>query len=301
MKLRNFFKALALVAALIGYLHPAPARAQFEACLPAFCSSQPITNCTEASAFISRANALTALNPTHITAYTNLICGLVATGVWPKIDALYVYATQTSTIALLNLKSATYNSTLVGAPVFTVDQGFTGVAASAADYINTNFNPSVGTPVFATDSAHIAHWLLSGGSSSNPAFGAHGAGGNFATYMLPLLVADSYFRVNVNPAIGQSVHNPTADATGFWVATRPSAGILKGYRQGAPYYSAGVGQPSVAIVNENFYSAGLNANGVPNGSEYPIAAASVGSDLDDTDNSNYYFYMRGYMTAMGIP
>ncbi len=66
-------------------------------------------DCTIAAApFLARTSGL---DGTHTTAYTNLICGLIADGVWQKLDMLHIYATQNSTTALLNLVQNAYNGT----------------------------------------------------------------------------------------------------------------------------------------------------------------------------------------------
>src|SRR6185295_16016176 len=77
----------------------------------------------EVSQWLARA---TGLDAAHIAADTALIDGLVADGVWSKLDALYFFATQNSATAQLNLISSSYPATANGLPTFTVDRGFTG-------------------------------------------------------------------------------------------------------------------------------------------------------------------------------
>jgi hypothetical protein len=124
--------------------------------------------CPQAPAFLARANAITALDGTHTIAYTNLICGLVADGVWPKFDVLMVFATQSSGVSLLNLTNATYSATSTA--TFTTDRGWfdSGVFRS----ILTNFNPiaAVG-PQFTQNSAHISFWNLLNATSTVEALG----------------------------------------------------------------------------------------------------------------------------------
>ena len=52
-----------------------------------------------------------------------LIDGLVADGVWSKLDCLYVLAQQNATDALLNLIGTSYSLTNVGAARFTAYHG----------------------------------------------------------------------------------------------------------------------------------------------------------------------------------
>src|SRR6266404_3514163 len=73
-------------------------------------------SCAQSTAFLARTSGL---DTTHTNAYNSLICGLVTNGVFSKFDFLYIYATQNSTTALLNLISTSFNSTVHGAPTFT--------------------------------------------------------------------------------------------------------------------------------------------------------------------------------------
>lgn len=80
-----------------------------------------------------------------------LIDGLVSDGVWSKIDVLCaVQDTQAS--SLTNLKSSSFTSTLVGAPVFTVRRGFDTLAAT--NYIDTNYSLDTGGINLTTTDNH---------------------------------------------------------------------------------------------------------------------------------------------------
>jgi len=100
------------------------------------------------------------LDTAHTTNYTTLICGLVADGIYSKLDMLHIYATQDSVTALFNLVSSTnYNGVKNGAPTFTADRGFTGTNSSTTIYIDTGFNPSTASsPKYVLASAHISIW-----------------------------------------------------------------------------------------------------------------------------------------------
>src|SRR5258706_16256620 len=82
--------------------------------------------CASAAAFLARTSGLDA---THTNAYINLICGLVSDGIFSKLDALYIFATQDSTTAMLNLISTSFTaSTFSGTLTFTTDRGYTAGA-----------------------------------------------------------------------------------------------------------------------------------------------------------------------------
>ena len=92
------------------------------------------------------------------TNIATLIDGLVADGVWAKLDALYVLAQQNQTDALLNLVGTSYSLTTSGAPTFTSYVGFNGGGSS---YLITGFNPiSAISPNYTRDSANFGMLVL---------------------------------------------------------------------------------------------------------------------------------------------
>jgi hypothetical protein len=72
-----------------------------------------------------------------------LVLDLKTAGVWAKLDVIYVFSNDSgSDFALINWKNpGSHTATLVNAPTFTTNVGFTGVSGSLTA-INTNFNPS---------------------------------------------------------------------------------------------------------------------------------------------------------------
>jgi hypothetical protein len=85
--------------------------------------------CPQASAFLTRANAVAGIDATHTIAYNNLICGLVEDGTFSKLDALYVLATQSDGgspgdgIGKLNLIKDSFNLVGQGTYAFAPDKG----------------------------------------------------------------------------------------------------------------------------------------------------------------------------------
>ena len=91
---------------------------------------------------------------------TTLNDGLVADGVWPKLDALYVLAQQNQNDANLNLIGTNYSLTPVlgaqqTAVTFTSYVGYSGFVAGA----NTAFNPTTApSPKYTQTSASMGAW-----------------------------------------------------------------------------------------------------------------------------------------------
>jgi len=123
----------------------------------------PGVGCPAATNFINRSG----ISGTDATNYTNLICGLVTDGIISFFDALYIFAAPTSTVALLNLVSSSFNCTVSGTPTFTPYSGY--IAITDSDQITNGFNPSTGSPQFTSSSGHLSLWNL----SNNLCYGCH--------------------------------------------------------------------------------------------------------------------------------
>lgn len=252
------------------------------------------------AAFLARTSGL---DGTHVTAYTNLIDGLVTDGVWTKLDFLHIYATQDSTTAKLNLVSTSYTVSVGVSSVFTADRGYTGQDNSTSAYIDTTFNPSTASsPNYVQNSAHISAWSVTNITNSDyPIMGAQNAGGP-TLHIYPKYDADNkaYFRINDNNSLA-GVSN--ADSSGHYICNRSSSSAVQGYRNGSSILSSG-SDTSNGVPSVNIYSiANHTDSGGQNvfGSSFQQACDSCGSSLNSTDAGNLYTRLRTYMTAVGVP
>jgi hypothetical protein len=246
----------------------------------------------EALQFLLRAPGL---DSTHVNAYMALIDGLVADGIWAKLDVLHVYATQNSTTALLNLVSSSYAATYVGSPTFTADRGFTGVSGNNGA-INTNFNPSTGSHVFTQNSAHISAWsVIDIGTTSIPFMG--GSSGSWQA-QLHAKFTDNNAYISINGPNAPSYANATRP--GHYLANRSNSSSVQGYKNGVSQTSSS-SNTSVALPNIVLVVCGSNNSGAVFTTVDQAAMASIGSSLSSTDVTNFYNRLRTYMTAVGVP
>src|SRR5690606_35810663 len=83
------------------------------------------------------------------------ITNLIAAGLWPKLDVLYLLAAADEQAARLNWKNpGTFTCTAVNSPTFTADRGFAGDGSTS--YLDTNFNiSSASGRLYEQNSAHI--------------------------------------------------------------------------------------------------------------------------------------------------
>lgn len=246
-----------------------------------------------AAGFLARTSGLDA---THINAYTALINGLIADGIWAKLDVLHIYATQDSTTALLNLVSTSYNGTANGLPSFSIDLGYTGTSGSTTKYIDTGFNATTAiSPHFTTNSAHVSYWPINNTFDTNCPMGVFNALGQ-GTFVNPRYsTGDAFYRINSQGVGGVA----TASSIGHHIANRSGGAASQGYKNGASVITDATG--AVATQNNNFYTLAGNNQGTPGGGPWQIAMASIGESLDATQAGNFYTRLRTYMTAVGVP
>lgn len=253
----------------------------------------------DAAAFLARTSGL---NYAHTSAYTTLINALVADNIWSKLDALYIYAAQDSTTALLNLVSSSFTGVANGSPTFTADRGFTGVVDSTTVYINTQFNPTTApSPKFVQNSAHVSAWCVTNNVGILMGVST-GTGNNNLTHVTGRSAGGdnkTYLRCNcTNGTTG----NATASSVGYFIANRSSSTQVTGYKDGA-FFNQDAASGSSAPLNISFpvLALGDTTAGIFAGTGSQVAAASIGSSLDATQAANFYARLRTYMTAVGVP
>jgi hypothetical protein len=62
----------------------------------------------------------------NASAVTAAVCGMVVDGTWPLLDALYVFAINSTANANLNWVSSSSGATKVGSVSFSANNGYTG-------------------------------------------------------------------------------------------------------------------------------------------------------------------------------
>jgi len=245
----------------------------------------------EATAFLARTSGLDA---THTNAYTALIDGLVADGIWAKLDVLYIYATDTSVNAVLNLVSTNYNGTISGSPTFTADRGFTGTDSNTLNFINPGFNPTTApSPKSVLNSAHISLW-------TNATISGNGSGivATQCAFIAPNHNSGAFYS-RINSANAGGTFSASA-AAGHYLGSRTGVSAIAGYKNGSSVMTDT--QASTSLPNFNYVSLGYNNSGAGTvGSSQQHAMFSIGSGLNSTEAGNFYARLRTYMTVVGVP
>lgn len=233
-------------------------------------------------------NAMTvAPTAARVTLINNCIRSLILGGVWAKLDRFYMLAAHDGQAGRIDWRTAANVLTVVNAPTFTTDRGYTGDGTSAG-LVNTY------TPILHTqNNAHISAFGLTTTTNTNGDAGA----------IIPTPVVRSVIRVRTGTGAGG--RSSSATTTAFTTATavprhclsnRVSSANQVMYSNGALDVSAAVTSSSIANMNEFFIlgSAVLSAY-----SNRQISAATIGAGLTSDEITTLYNAQLTYLQALG--
>lgn len=216
------------------------------------------------------------------------IRSLKTTGVWSKLDCLYLLAAADAQAALINWKTpGTFNLTLADAPTFTTDRGYTGDGVN--DSLATGFVPSGG--MYAQDSAHIGAWVLNDITSASAYAIGETSGSTPNAYIRPRSTATEAVWT-VNNATAVTTAGVTTSA-GHTMINRSASDAQQIYKDGAELGTstgASTGLPTTAIHLLRGFSVF---------SAHQIAAAHIGGSLSATEVEDLYVALTVYLTAVG--
>lgn len=235
-----------------------------------------------------------------LTQLDTLIGALKTSGIWAKIDVLYILATDGDrNFAKINIKTpGTHNCTEIGTPTFTSKQGFTGSTGNA---LNTNYNSltdgaasrlnqSLFTWVYSTPALNTANQNSIGSSSAVTSFGG--------TYIVA--------RANQFTGSGDRIRsrfNSTAEVT-FSSAT--TAGLFHMDRNNGTdhqFYLNGTldataGQTGNSDNDVDMYVCASNSSGsVSAPLLVPVSIAGSGQSLA-SEKSDLYSAFNNYMNSI---
>jgi hypothetical protein len=235
--------------------------------------------CPEARAFLDRT---TNLGGKYRKAYVDLINGLVADGVWSRLDVLYIFATQDETNALLNLKSSSFAASKQNSPTFTVDQGFTGLASANNNIIVPSFT---GYPQFVRNDCHVSVWEYSSRAGAS----------------LSLLQQNGFGWLYSRTA-GDTFDAHIAETAGAMsVASTESRGHFMGHRTASTAEAAYRDGVEVATSAQASLALGAGTGTLPQSTAtWTISIFSLGLSLP-ARQAALFNRLRIYMNAVGAP
>lgn len=269
--------------------------------------------CATSVTFLARTSGL---NGTETGAYQGLICGLVTdgvitgnlgtTGCGSKLDGLYVFATNTTTTALLNLCGTAYGLTSNGTLTFTADQGYTTNGATGS-FLATGYNLSsrgasscgngAATCNFAITSGTLASYGLTSRTTTQ-AWSPMGAyDGTNITQMFPYLSGASN-TINALTGLAETLTN----ANGMSILTRTGVTTTNFYHYNGsalPTTTAS-GISANTIPNATLSILGRNNSGSTDvNTQDLIAFAAFGGGLSLSDSTALATRMNAFLLANG--
>lgn len=249
--------------------------------------------CRQSVQFFNRASVLT---PIRKLLYDRMIRSLVASGVWQKLDVLYVFAAPDNTTALTNLVSSSFSGIISGhVPTFTADQGFTGNGSSA--YIDSQFVPSTAGGNFTQNNCHISFWDLSSRTVANAGIHMGTIGSSVGNTQAAANFTANEFLIQMTA--GASANVSEANAQGHHIASRTDSSNMLGYKNGAQALTSatasnGLSDHSILILCRN-----SSVNTAQQFTSDEIASASIGGGLSSSDSLVLYTALQRYLHAIG--
>lgn len=215
---------------------------------------------------------------------------LTATGIWAKLDTLYVLAASDPCNALINWAApGRWTLAINGTLDFNEDQGF--VSDGATGYLDVGVAPS-GLVKFQQNDAHAGVWALNFADGvTNGDLGLLGANGNFFT--IPA-TASGIHSIRLNNAASV---NSSRGAVGLSSSDRSSSSLVAVYRNGAIKNGGPVTSTSSARDTRHIT---INREGSPtNWGVNTVSFVSIGAALDDAQELALYQVERDYLVAKG--
>lgn len=210
---------------------------------------------------------------------------------WNKIDRLWLMANEASDQGLISLVNPSSTPmTLVNAPAFVANQGFTGNGATS--YINTNFRPSTDAIKYTLNSASYGIYSRTNsavvGSDMSASDTGVGVSNMYAKF------TDNKFYGSTNGLALESVAN--ADTLGLHVALRTASATTALWKDGSSVF-AGTSN-STALPGIPFFMLCRNLVGVA--TEFSTRQYSIGFLGSGTINqAALYTALQAYMTSIG--
>lgn len=257
-----------------------------------------------AQAVFDEATAQGYTQPSNdVKGYLNtLIVELKASGIWNKLDVLYILATDGDRdFAKINIKNpGTFDLVEINTPTFTSLQGFTSAAGAA---LNTQYNSLTDGINASVNDQSLFTWLYTAPASDSQdqvSIGSNSIATSFGgTY---IKVRENSFsgpgnrlksRLN---STGETTFTDLVAASGLHLVTRNDGSTFRMYQNGV--VSVNSGSVSNATNDADIYVCALNnATAVNSRTKVPISVAGIAADLT-SEQAYLYSAINTYMSSL---
>ena len=223
-----------------------------------------------------------------------LIDDLVADGLWAKLDAAWLLASDIAGNARVNLKSSSYTLSENGGLTFTADQGYQGNGTTG--YLSTGYTPSVNGSQFTQNSASMGGYVRNS-RTTDQLWGLMGCDGNptgNTSYLYPKVASVGA----IYSLTGGFVATAVTNAQGMWISSRTSSTARALYRNGSSITTSSAtatGRPNREVL----ILASMQDNGTPAGySGDQVSFAFIGSGLTSAEQLLLTDRVMQYLSAI---
>lgn len=223
-------------------------------------------------------------------AITTLVSNLQASGVWSRLDLLYVTAAADSQAALLNwISPGNFTATPLAGPTFTADRGYTGNGTSQA--IKTGWAPGTNGVNFTLNNCSAWFWNLREIEYANGDIGSKVTATAQVLFRAKTINVMSG-RLNDGHLSPQPVSN---SAIGFFGIARTASNARQYFKNGVAVSGSASAEPSVALNNDEQWFLGCNSTSF---SPQQQAVAAWGASLAGREAA-FYNALLIYLRAVG--
>jgi hypothetical protein len=249
----------------------------------------------QTSAFLARTSGLSL---TETNAYKALINGMVLDGTFSLMRAFYIFATNNTTTAALNLASTSFGITANGSLTFTADQGWAGDGSTG--WLDTGFTASISGMSLNSASLGIYDRTSNSSASFASAMGVSDAAGTARLILQPQNGTGPFatnFALNDNAFVSLTCTN----SQGLWIASRTISSQDNLFLDGVAVSGSPVSATSSTLPDQTMpICASRSLTGVVgNFSNDQFAAAFIGDGLTTTRMASVSARINAYMTAIG--
>ena len=246
---------------------------------------------TEATALFARRTS--APSSARANLDNKLIYDLIDNSLWIKFDCFWMFAAEDTQAANLNWIKNAHDCTLVNAPVFTVDRGYTGAATK---YLNTNYNPSTQGVNYILNSASCGVYSRTDAGITAVDMGCFN--GTQRSCFLDIRETGAglfYGLINTN---GVTNYGAVADSLALFEADRSGANLTTGIKRGMSVNT--VADVSSSIVSLNVFILARNSSGVADTfSTRQLSFAYIGGSMTVPQHLTLYNLIQAYLTVLG--
>lgn len=227
--------------------------------------------------------------------YNTLFAGLRNGGFLTSLDRLWIYMaenSQTALIDLINLQTCS----LVSAPTFTADQGYTGNGTSS--YINSGVAPS-GCVKFTLNAAMVGGATLSARNAGADAALIGTTSGANQTQIFPWFTDNNTYINISDEGTGTGVAHPLSTVKGLYAAVRSDASTTLTFVNNNQVNTTATA-PVEALASQNFlFGARDNGSGTKQSFSTDIISVGFVGNIQAANIAAFGTALNTYATAVG--